>query len=160
MQSSFVPNRSQLGRQPTWVLNQCFLCWRDSINWSPFCVNSCLRAWLTDYWLLLRSYINTTNRSRTSIQSSMASGVQAKAQKVIVTLLKVVHVSQAVFVSLLPNDETVSHSIKAWNIGKAMHRSGPSALDISWAGRCLKLQMQRQPIVHCFEGFGCCHCKY
>ena len=47
--------------------------------------------------------------------------------------------SQVVRLALPPKNETVSHLVKAWNIGKAVHRSGPSALAISWAAKKRKL---------------------
>ena len=47
--------------------------------------------------------------------------------------------SQAVRLPLPPKNETVSHPVKAWNIGNAVHRSGPSTLAISWAAKKRKL---------------------
>jgi hypothetical protein len=78
----------------------------------PFWVNSCLRAWLTHWWLV-QSYHKTTNLSRGPIQSSMPSGVASKTHKGLVSPSKAMHVSHAVVLPLPPKDGTVSHPVSA-----------------------------------------------
>ena len=51
----------------------------------------------------------------------------ANEQKVAVTSSKADHVSQAIFFPLPLKNETVSHPVKEWNMGKATERSGPRA---------------------------------
>ena len=46
--------------------------------------------------------------------------------------------SHAVRLPLPPKHDTVSQPVRAWNIGKATQRSGPSASAISWAGKYRK----------------------
>ena len=81
--------------------------------------------------LLVRSYSKITNRSSDVTELSTDSGVFAKETNIDVISLYDLHVSQAVRLPLPPKNETVSHPVKAWNIGKAIHRSGPSILAIS-----------------------------
>ena len=124
LQPLSVPSSDQLGRQPS-------LCAESVLHvfggWSPSIALSLgeqLLACLIDLLLAASAIIEQYhNRSRSSIKSSVASGVAAKTQKALVTSSNEVHVSHAVLFPRPPNDDTVSHPVKAW---KAIHRAGPS----------------------------------
>jgi len=87
-----------------------------------FCVNSHFRASLTFSMSLVLSYSSTTNLSNTDITDSlMQSSMRRSCSNAGVTSGKTCHVFQAVFLPLPPNDDTVSHPVKAWNTGRTVH---------------------------------------
>ncbi len=94
----------------------------------PFWVNSCLHAWLTDW---------PQNRSRGSIES-VIYGIWGGSQCTEGSS-DVIKGHPCIPCRLLAPATKRWYGVKAWNIGKAMHRSGPSPLAISWAAICRKL---------------------
>ena len=119
------------------MLSECSLCRWQTLN-CPSCSGE----------ELFPSLVHTLLTTGTVIQQNYKSfrwfkpfwtvyGVclAAKEQNAGVTSLYAFQVSHVVLLPLSPKKETVSHPVKAWNIGKAMHQSGPSTLAISCAAK-------------------------
>ncbi|KAK3878933.1 hypothetical protein Pcinc_016476 [Petrolisthes cinctipes] len=76
------------------------------------CAKSCFLASFTSIMSLVRSYINTTKRSSSDIDSSLTSlGMRKSSSKASVTSGNTFQISQAVFFPLPVNEDTVSHPV-------------------------------------------------
>lgn len=79
-----------------------------------FWVKRCFLASFTFMLSLVQSYISTTNRSSSNIDSSLTSlGIHGSSLNASVISGKVFQVNQAVFFPLPANVDTVSHLVKA-----------------------------------------------
>ena len=115
------------------------LAWRDArlmCCWSAACVGrmlsrvldlcakSCFLATFTSMMSLVRSYISTTKRSNSYIDSSLTSlGMRNSSSKASITSGNTFQISQAVFFPLPANEDTVSHPVRAWKMGRVAHLS-------------------------------------
>ena len=89
------------------------------------CAKSCFLASFTSLMSLARSYISTTMRSSSDIDSSLTSlGMRNSSSKASVTAGNTFQISQAVFFRLPTNEDTESHPMRAWKMGRVAHRFG------------------------------------
>lgn len=102
----------------------------NSSSVRDFLVKSCLRAVLRSVQSLVLSYMIMTNRSKASIVASPMSSVTShRFKNASVTTGYEDQASQAVFLPLLAKLDTVSHPVKQWKTGSALHLSGPREFD-------------------------------
>src|SRR5688572_10350281 len=89
-------------------------------------VKSCLCAVLRSVQLLVLSYMIMTNRSKTDIvASSMSSVTSLRFRNASMTTGHELQASQAGFFYSLAKLDTVSHPVKQWKTGSALHLSRP-----------------------------------
>ena len=117
-----------------WNIRASFVRGKSSIL-HPFLLKSSMRAASTLDKTLVLLYSRTVKRSTVEIVSSVSSsGANITEWKASVSLPYVFHISQAVFFPLLAKDDTVSHPVYAWNIGRTLDLTGPSERAIKCVG--------------------------
>lgn len=95
----------------------------------PFFVKICLLAAFTVVHSDDRSYIKTTNLSRTAkSHSAIVAGAFESLAKTSVTSGYDLHVSHAVFFPLLAKEEVVSHPVKEYQKSNPEHVYPPSSV--------------------------------
>ncbi len=114
------------GSAPRYIRLERQLSWRVAVTTLgmfskdlAFLENSSCLTSLTSVKLLVRSYISITNRSITLMHaSSISSGIIISASRMGVSSAEYTfHTSHAVFFPLPLKKDTVSHPVRAWNIG-------------------------------------------
>ena len=90
--------------------------------------------------VLVLSYSRITNLSMVCMTSSgMSVGAADNFSSASVSSGSTVQIAQAVFLPYPVKLDTVSHPVRAWNIGRACGFSSPRPTVISWAARYRKL---------------------
>ena len=106
-----------------------------------FLAKSFLLALSMSVHLLVRSYNRITNLSMMHIASfGMSRGAEDSSSSASVSSGSTVQTAHAVFLPCLAKLDTVSHPVRAWNIGSARAFSRPSPAAISCAARYRKLR--------------------
>ena len=95
------------------------MCRWQVFNCSPF-LGEKLFSSLIDTLLAVGTIIKQDDKSLKPFLNSCGDGLAAKAQNAGVTSLYAFQVFHAVFLPFPPKKETVSHPVKAWNIGNAI----------------------------------------
>jgi len=127
------------------VFLQSCLGWRDELHivlpckeFPPGLVNVCARS--MSVHLLVLSYNRITNLSMMRIASSgMSRGAEDSSNSASVSSGSTVQTAHAVFLPCRAKLDTVSHPVRAWNIGSARAFSRPNPAAISCAARYRKL---------------------
>lgn len=96
-----------------------------------FLVKSFLLALSMSVHLLVRSYNRITNRSMMRIRSGISRGTEDSSSSASVSSGSTVHTAHAVFLPRVAKLHTVSHPVRAWNIGSARAFSRPNPAAIS-----------------------------
>ena len=109
------------------VLYKCSFSWWDCIHCIAFFVNMCRRVSSMLFKLLVRSYRRMVNCSIVATTPSLILlGSEVANNRAGVRSSNIFQISQAVFFPLVLKDDTVSHPVYAWNIGRALDLFGPS----------------------------------
>ena len=106
----------------------------------PLCVKGFFLASFISVMSLMRLYMSTRNLSSSDIDSSLTSeGTHSSSMNASVTSENALHVAHAVVIPLPEMENTVSHRVKAWKMGRLEQYLGSMVAISSWIamhGRC------------------------